>query len=160
MLINRVLIISIQHLFRFDLSCILSKFFACFISIQHLFRFDFCRTSKTASKWDFNTTFVSVRLFYLSFFFPLFFNFNTTFVSVRQSIFYRRLSFVKISIQHLFRFDKTPPNAEPIIWRFQYNICFGSTLDGKRFFRLMALFQYNICFGSTLSFNDFWIKSA
>ena len=55
-------------------------------------------------------------------------NFNTTFVSVRQGI-------------STIAFTATT---------FQYNICFGSTMERKQFKEGYKWFQYNICFGSTM----------
>ena len=58
-----------------------------------------------ASRSYFNTTLVSVRLFYLLINEILLIDFNTTLVSVRQMQMKFLRIWLKISIQHLFRFD-------------------------------------------------------
>ena len=76
--------ISIQHLFRFDLVCLI--YFGSFdmISIQHLFRFDIIQETLTAYLIIyFNTTLVSVRLIEKNknYFYLLKFQYNTCFGS-------------------------------------------------------------------------------
>ena len=119
----------------------------------------------------FNTTLVSVRPGIFASFGLGKTNFNTTLVSVRLvngkcvdncSKFQYNTCFgstcfktnekiicIWISIQHLFRFDKSA-NVKPLqYYGFQYNTCFGSTVSVKMYWPFMWWFQYNTCFGST-----------
>ena len=97
------------------------------ISIQHLFRFDAKHREELIEELNFNTTFVSVRLW------------------ITKIL----ILFDFISIQHLFRFDSYAPVQQYNLSSFQYNICFGSTIVPKIDEIRLDLFQYNICFGST-----------
>ena len=140
--------ISIQHLFRFDFLSLspvycnkdfnttlvsvrpkslhnFNKIY--YISIQHLFRFDTEKAIRKLkdNKFQYNTCFGSTLVYIFQGWEIE--HFNTTLVSVRQKLMSSLMSLKSISIQHLFRFDRSYPVQFLPAYKFQYNTCFGST---------------------------------
>ena len=99
--------ISIQHLFRFDRLKKLYYFHHVLISIQHLFRFDSPAVAYIilSAKFQYNTCFGSTFGVWSAENMICLFQYNTCFGSTKIEEKEKELE--EISIQHLFRFDRS-----------------------------------------------------
>ena len=97
------------------------------ISIHLMLRFNIKHNKKSLQKKYFNTSYVTVQLYQSSKFSPL-----------------RR-----ISIHLMLRFNSYGKSGLADWWRFQYILCYGSTLLVLIIIRGLTIFQYILCYGST-----------
>ena len=85
--------------------------------------------------------------------------FNTSYVTVQQGMSEQCGRVRRISIHLMLRF-----NSWASVWfcpwkKFQYILCYGSTLQGCTALKRVTGFQYILCYGSTYCDNKTWIHS-
>ena len=109
--------------------------------------------------WNFNTSYVTVQPTQWGICSRFDWHFNTSYVTVQRRRIPRGHWFGMISIHLMLRF-----NSWASVWfcpwkKFQYILCYGSTLQGCTALKRVTGFQYILCYGSTYCDNKTWIHS-
>ena len=121
------------------------------ISIHPMLRFNFAHLIIMLNIGYFNTSYVTVQLFFTRSYCRFFWISIHPMLRFNDAEATTTISRDSISIHPMLRFNKTTVLSLTKFKRFQYILCYGSTLIIVNGYFNIFKFQYILCYGSTIS---------